>query len=139
MQVAGADARSTTTAARMTGRGQAELFRRRGIEQPAGDLAIGDQIARYEASVWRGVSIGASLPGAALLSGMIALGVWRLARDRSVSQVTRLLIGVWALVVTLSTLLLTPLEWQRYYLPVYPVVGLLGASGLSDLLRRLKR
>jgi len=26
---------------------------------------------------------------------------------------------------------LTPLEWQRYYLPVYPALGLLGAAGLT--------
>ncbi len=108
-------------------------------EAPGWDIYIGDQIARYEASVWRGVSIGGSLLGAVVLSGIIALGIWRLVHNKSISPMTRWMVGVWALAVTLSTLPLTPLEWQRYYLPVYPVIGLLGASGLSDLLRRLKR
>lgn len=108
-------------------------------EAPGWETYIGDQIARYESSVWRGVSIGGSLLGAVLWLGMIALGVWKLVREKSSPAATRAVISVWALAVTLSTLLLTPLEWQRYYLPVYPVIGLLGASGLSVLLRRLKR
>jgi len=94
---------------------------------------IGDQIARYEASVWRGVSIGGSIFGAVILCVMIAIGVWALVRGRKTRLAARWLIGVWAVMIVLTTLLLTPLEWQRYYLPMYPVIGLLLGLGLSRI------
>ncbi len=102
------------------------------------DSFIGDQIVRYEASPWRGVSVGGSLLGAALLLVMIGLGVWALFRRSDVPFSTRWLVGVWALVTVLSTLILTPIEWQRYYLPVYPVVGLLAALGIDFLVQKVK-
>jgi hypothetical protein len=93
---------------------------------------IGAEIAAYEASPWRGVSIGGSPLGAALLLVMIVLGIWQMIRrpDRA-----RWLIGCWAIAVVALTLGLTPLEWQRYYLPVYPVIGLLAALGLDAIWR----
>lgn len=107
---------------------------------------LADQISRYEASAWRGVSVGGSVIGAAVLCGMMATGIWDLIRphkrtpDDAASSESkggvRWLIGIWALVIILTTLLLTPLEWQRYYLPVYPVIGLLTALGLSRLSTR---
>ena len=106
-------------------------------EAPGWDAYIGDQIDRYEASVWRGVSIGGSLPGAVALLGIISVGMWALIRDRTISASIRWLMGIWVLMVTLPVLVLTPLEWQRYYLPVYPAIGL--ALGMSYLFRRLKR
>jgi hypothetical protein len=42
-------------------------------------------------------------------------------------------VGAWTVSVVAATLLLTPLEWQRYYLPVYPAVGLLTALGVDNL------
>jgi len=101
-------------------------------EAPEWSGYIGGQIAAYEASVWRGVSIGGSLPGALALSGMIGAGAWALVRNRRLSVPLRWLFGVWALAVMLSTLLLTPIEWQRYYLPAYPTVGLLAALGVTN-------
>jgi len=99
---------------------------------------IGDQIARYEASPWRGVSVGGSSLGAVLLLVMISLGVWALFRRSEIPFLTRWLVGVWALVIVLSTLILTPIEWQRYYLPVYPVVGLLAGLGIDFLIQKVK-
>jgi hypothetical protein len=99
---------------------------------------IGDQIARYEASPWRGVSVGGSLWGAALLAVMIGFGVWALLRRRDIPFSTRWLIGIWALMIALSTLLLTPIEWQRYYLPVYPAVGLLAGLGVHQLVQKVE-
>jgi hypothetical protein len=37
----------------------------------------------------------------------------------------------------LSTLLLTPIEWQRYYLPIYPAIGLLLGLGLTRISQTL--
>ncbi len=121
---------------------------------------IGDQINLYEASAWRGVSIGGSVIGALVLCGIMAAGVWKMIKaaipkslstrmmarwnrmdETSAEAVSqggvRWLIGVWALTMILTTLLLTPLEWQRYYLPVYPVIGLLAALGANALIGRI--
>lgn len=98
---------------------------------------IGDQIARYETSPWRGVSVGGSAVGGAALLSMMVVGAWRVWRGAPERWAARLVIGAWALVVGLATLVLTPLEWQRYYLPVYPAVGLLAALGVDYALQKI--
>ncbi len=103
---------------------------------------LGEQIARYEASPWHGVSIGGALAGAIVLCILIGFGVYALARGRKTRLTARWVISVWAAAMALSTLLLTPLEWERYYLPVYPAVGLVGSLGVSRIgmeIRRLNR
>lgn len=99
---------------------------------------IAEQIALYEASPWRGVSVGGSVPGALVLLGLALLGGWRLLRERTLALGERGLLLLWALSAVVTTLFLTPVEWQRYYLPVLPVVGLLAAVGLVWLGRRLR-
>lgn len=94
---------------------------------------IGDQIARYEASPWRGVSVGGSVLGATILFVIMAVGIWAILRYKRIRAAVRALIGIWMLVMALTTLLLTPLEWQRYYLPAYPAVGLLAGLGVSRI------
>lgn len=103
---------------------------------------IGEQISRYEASVWRGVSIGGSVVGALIVCGIMAAGVWALVRPNPDQQSggkpvggIRWLIGLWGLVTLVTTLVLTPLEWQRYYLPVYPIIGLVVALGVDLLIQ----
>lgn len=94
------------------------------------EVYLADQIAAYEASPWAGVQIGAG--GWAVL--MLALiGAAELVRARGSRPEVRGIIGLWALAALLSALLLTPLEWGRYYLPALPVVGLLAAFGLTRL------
>ena len=116
---------------------------------------IGDQINRYEASGWRGVSVGGSVMGALILCGIMAAGAWALIRPlrairhnegeddkRNVSQMhggIGWLVGFWAIVTVIITLVLTPLEWQRYYLPLYPVIGLLAGLGVNTLFQRTGR
>lgn len=97
---------------------------------------ISQQITDYEASPLRGVSLGGSLPGAALWLLLVLAGAAVLLRAR---KAPHLLALFWAAVVALSTLLLTPLEWQRYYLPVYPALCLLAALGISTALHALRR
>lgn len=112
---------------------------------------IGGSINRYEASIWRGVSVGGNAVGGLLLCGMMAGGVWillkpvisRVLRRQEVAAVhdwkgTAWLIGLWVLTMIMTTLLLTPLEWQRYYLPVYPAIGLIAALGLNHALDDLR-
>ena len=115
-------------------------------EIPAWGGYIAEPIARYESSIWHGVSIGGSLVGGVVLLVLMALGFAesmgrKLALTQAVSDIStaqpraetrsfRLVIVVWALAMLVTTALLTPLEWQRYYLPAYPAVGLLAALGL---------
>lgn len=97
------------------------------------DAWIGEAIATYGASIWAGVSIGGSALGGVIVMLLTLMGALSLIRDRSALRSTRWLVGVWSLVVLLSTLILTPLEWQRYYLLVYPAIGLLAAAGIRAL------
>jgi len=69
---------------------------------------------------------------------MIVVGVWALLRSPRILRSTRLLIGLWSLVIVVTILFLTPLEWQRYYLPVFPVLGLLAALGVTEIIRRVR-
>jgi hypothetical protein len=97
---------------------------------------IGDQMVRYQSSFWHGVSIGGSVVGAVVFGSAILIGVSALFRRRRERLIW--MVGIWALAVTGATLLLTPLEWQRYYLPTYPALGLLAAFGISQLIERIR-
>ncbi len=105
-------------------------------EVPAWQGYIGDQIARYQASLWHGVSIGGSVIGGVILLALAGIGVVALVRERLRNLALYWLIGVWALAMLVLTSLLTPLDWQRYYLPAYPAVGLIAAYGLVRLIYR---
>lgn len=100
---------------------------------------VTEQIAAYESSLLRGVSIGGSLPGAVMLMALTLVGGWRLLRDQQVDLPARWVVGVWSLVTLLVSWLLTPIEWQRYYLPAYPVVGLLAALGTVWIMKSIVR
>jgi hypothetical protein len=94
--------------------------------------------------------VGGSVIGALLLCGIMAAGVWDLVRPMKVQSENvddkayipqmqggiRWLIGLWAVVTAATMLLLTPLEWQRYYLPMYPVIGLVTGLGVNRLVQR---
>jgi 4-amino-4-deoxy-L-arabinose transferase-like glycosyltransferase len=104
-------------------------------EIPAWGGSLADQIAAYEASPWKGISLGGSRFGGIVIALLALAGLWALARRRSAAD---WLVGLWALAMLASTALLTPIEWQRYYLPAYPAVGLLAATGLVWLYRRYR-
>lgn len=99
---------------------------------------LGAQITVYEASLLRGISLGGSVIGAIGLLILIIFGVIALLHRPDKSGL-RWVIGLWALSVLLTSLVLTPLEWQRYYLPAYPVVGFLSAKGAMILISLLKK
>jgi hypothetical protein len=58
-------------------------------------------------------------------------GLWAVLRMPIAPESTRWIIGLWSVVTLASVALLTPLEWQRYYLPALPVVALLLAVGVK--------
>jgi hypothetical protein len=87
--------------------------------------AIAEQIRAYEASAWGGLALS---PWIAAAGGVLALwGVWRLARDGAAGLVVLL----WAGATIAFVVLATPLEWQRYYLPMYPPLIVLIARAVG--------
>lgn len=100
--------------------------------------AQADRIAQYDQAWYRGISIGGSVSGAIALTGLVLGGVYHLWRA-PYQPADRVLVLAWALAMLLLTLVVTPLEWQRYYLPMYPAIALLGALGVRALGRMLER
>jgi hypothetical protein len=92
---------------------------------------IGDAIASYQASLWRGIDLGPV--GGAIVLLLALSGAIALFRQRP----ARWIVGGWALAALASTLMLTPLDWGRYYLPVVPISALLAGLGLRALVHRL--
>lgn len=85
-------------------------------------------IAAYEASGLAGISLG--------LFGVLFIIVGGFALWRAKNA---WVIAVWALAMLILTLFLTPLEWQRYYIPIYPVTSLLAALGVDFVLKLIPR
>lgn len=86
---------------------------------------IAEQIKRYESS-----GLAGNLFGGTSLTGLICLlaaafGAIHLARDSAIEAKNRLLLLVWMIGLALVTLLLTPLPWARYYLPLAPALAIL--------------
>lgn len=92
-------------------------------EVPSWAPFMADPIAAYEASPWAGVT--PALGGGLVLAGLVLIGVVSALMQRTAA---RLIFLVYALGVLLAALLLTPLEWARYYL-----IGLPGWLGLAAL------
>ncbi len=81
---------------------------------------IGDQVIRYEASGLAGLSgsIWTVISGVLLIVGAIrALRSWQ---SGSV-----FIVLIWAALTFITVYILTPLDWQRYYLPMAAPVALL--------------
>jgi hypothetical protein len=89
-----------------------------------------DLIVAYEASGLAGIPLG---PITAIFALVGLLPLWRLQNPSA------WLIAVWALAMLILCLFLTPLEWQRYYLPIYPVISLLAAFGIDFGLKTIPR
>lgn len=90
---------------------------------------IGDQITRYENTIWRGVPVGGSVIGAVFVGLCVLIGLGVLAAKRQ-HHTASWVVMIWSVVILATSGVLTPLEWQRYFLMTYPVVGLLAALGL---------
>jgi 4-amino-4-deoxy-L-arabinose transferase-like glycosyltransferase len=97
------------------------------------DGPLAAQITQAEASGLMGIHFGGSAWGGGLLLALTLYGIgclWRSARLISV----RWLISLWGLGLFVLTFFITPLEWQRYYLPILPFIGLMAALGLGQIL-----
>lgn len=98
---------------------------------------LASAIARYEATPFAGIPLGGSVVGGVLLALLTVTGIAVLMRGWG-DPVARWVLLWWGMAVLVLTLLATPLAWQRYYLPIYPVVGLLAACALVWLWQQVK-
>ncbi|MYH66182.1 MAG: phospholipid carrier-dependent glycosyltransferase [Chloroflexi bacterium] len=100
----------------------------------AGYAPITVQIAAYESSGWAGLLFIGSAGRLGLLCLLLAvLGALSLARDKNVSAEHRRLLLIWIGGTALFTLLITPLPWARYYLPLLPGLIILVAHALVTI------
>ena len=98
---------------------------------------ITNQIERYEQSPWSGVPIGGSYFGGILVGVLMIIAIIHLARNTGINLEFRWLILIWGIGIMVITFLLTPLEWQRYYLPIYPFVGLMLAYAVYTIVNAI--
>ncbi len=91
--------------------------------------AIQAEIAEYDRSIWSGLHAGTVIGG--LLTLLALVGVVILAR---VWRTWEIGVLVW-LAITVASLLINPLPWQRYYLALYPLAALLTAIGTVNIIR----
>jgi 4-amino-4-deoxy-L-arabinose transferase-like glycosyltransferase len=99
---------------------------------------IGEAIAGYDASIWRGVSFGESTLGLIALGIVLIIGMISLFRH----DPNRILIAIWAVISIAITIAITPLPWQRYYLPILPAIAVifgLGIAAIVNLVIRYRR
>ncbi len=90
-----------------------------------GDIPeIVQQVAAYEGSPWAGWGLGSSPLGAGLLIVFSSFGFFALLRDPQLKLGERLVLLVWIALSIIITFV-SPLAWQRYYLPIYPPMLLL--------------
>ncbi|MBK8026625.1 MAG: phospholipid carrier-dependent glycosyltransferase [Chloroflexi bacterium] len=113
-------------------------------EVPAWAGAISGEISAYEASALDGVRDlqAAGLEGVLfnLLLPLAALaGLGSLIGRGSRNPRARTVIVLWVVAMVVTTALLTPLEWQRYYLPVHPAAMLMAAAGAAWSTRPAQR
>ncbi len=101
-------------------------------EVPTWSGYIDDQIARYDGSWLAGRGGGWAwglVIGALVVVGVVAL--WMYA-----ARCVRAFVLAWGGCSALALLTLTPLEWQRYYLPLQLPLSVIAGAGLALILRK---
>jgi len=99
---------------------------------------ISAQIKTYESAGLAGILLGGGGLAGLLFLGLAVYGAISLTRSPDVAADNRKLLLVWVLGTALATLLLTPLPWARYYLPLAPALAMLTAQALVDLSSKLR-
>lgn len=113
-------------------------------EVPAWQGYIGMEIVLYETSIYDGLRglNAAGLEGVLfdLLFPLAALsGLGALLGGQGIEGNTRRLVLTWAVIAVLTTALLTPVEWQRYYIPSHLAIIVLVTAGAAWSMRPVKR
>jgi hypothetical protein len=104
-------------------------------EAPGWTDWIASPIAAYESSLLAGVTSPGWWAVASLILG--GAGIWTLVRGPGRPE-ARWIAGFWLAVALAGALLLTPIEWQRYYLPVYPALAVVMGAGGAWFVRKLR-
>jgi len=107
------------------------------LEQWAAFEPITTQISRYLASPLSGYATGGVigfLLTLAMLAGCVILFIPRLRPNRDWGTTLGILAWTGAMV---ASLLVNPLDWQRYYLGLIPPAALLAAVGLTALINQI--
>lgn len=91
----------------------------------------------YENSLWSGIPIGGNWIGAIIAFALCVIGVWQSWRVDIVIGM-KVLFTLWGVAMLILTLFITPLEWQRYYLPIYPVIAIWLGFGVLFVVERLQ-
>lgn len=104
---------------------------------------IADEIARYEKTPYKGISIGGSQLGAFLVASFYAIGLGLSihAAFFNVDPYTRQsssVIAVWSIFMLVTSGILVPLEWQRYFLMMHLTVSLITPIGIIWVWNRLR-
>jgi 4-amino-4-deoxy-L-arabinose transferase-like glycosyltransferase len=86
---------------------------------------IGDYTGQWYAGIAPMWLCGIAL---AILSVM---GLWANIQKLRQGHLSFGILLAWMAMMVVLTLIVTPLEWQRYYLPMYPVIAWLVAMGIS--------
>ncbi len=96
---------------------------------------LAEIVATYNASPVEGVR----LPGASVVLvtafGLGLVCLFSVSPLPDINADARWVVGSYATLTTLFVLFVTPLEWQRYYLPVMPVVALIAPLGVIRVVR----
>lgn len=92
---------------------------------------ITEQIRLYDSSALRGTTVFDAPLGGGMLLVMAAVGAWRLIAERRRHRWVFVLIGAWAVGMIIVSLIVTPLGWQRYYLPAIAGIIVLASVGLA--------
>lgn len=99
---------------------------------------IPEQIIAYESTIWSGIPIGGTVIGGFIVLGLVLFAYVSMFRNSYITGESKWLIIFWTLAILTVTLLITPFNWQRYYLPAFPLVGLMLAYGVSIIMQSIK-
>jgi MFS family permease len=94
---------------------------------------IGRQISAYEKSPLRGLVLDAGWLEAVPLAAAVACGIAALFLAGPNRSRARWVVGTWAFLLFAATIFLTPVDWQRYYLPMRLIVALLASLGITQV------
>ncbi len=93
---------------------------------------IGDQITTYETTIWAGR--GGGLIWGGLL--IVTSGAGLIVLIRRWRESAAWLALVWTGIIAVALVILTPLAWQRYYIPIQPPVAILAGTGIGWIVQR---
>ncbi len=100
---------------------------------------IADQISNYESSGLAGLFIGGSGLLGVFCLALAALGAFHIARSPKVRACDHALLLVWMAGSALVALVVTPLAWARYYLPLVPALVILVSVAIVAFARANQR